>query len=133
MKQKKVIGLTILFLILFSCTAFAQEKKMRSPIFMGEVQAVEIDEVSNVMRITAKGYIKDCKIFNQEIIAIVSEQTLIIPDTCPMDINEQFKKVNPVEFQINKGDSIYMVLNNAMTKSTPPQVGVKSIQVTTPN
>lgn len=44
----------------------------------------------------------------------------------------QYEKVNPVEFSINKGDSIYLVLSEVMTKSIPPQVGAKAIQVTIP-
>lgn len=132
MKFIKIISLTLLILLTFTSLAFAQERKAKSPIFMGEVEAVDIDEVNNIMRITAKGYIKNCTIYQEEIVAIVSPSTLIIPDECPMDMNQQYEKVNPVEFSINKGDSIYMVLSEAMTKSIPPQVGVKAIQVTAP-
>lgn len=132
MNFKKIISITLLILLTFTTLAFAQEKKARSPIFMGEVQGVDIDEVNNIMRITAKGYIKNCAIYKEEIIAIVSTDTLIIPDECPMDMNQEYKKVNPVEFTINKGDSIYLVLSEAMTMSIPPQVGARAIQVTTP-
>ena len=132
MNFKKIISITLLILLTFTTLAFAQEKKSRGPIFMGEVQGVDIDEVNNIMRITAKGYIKNCVIYKEEIIAIVSQDTLIIPDKCPMDMNQEYKKVNPVEFTINKGDSIYLVLSEAMTMSIPPQVAARAIQVTTP-
>lgn len=131
MKITKVLSITLLILLTFTTIAFAQVRKAKSPIFMGEVEAVDIDEANNIMRITTKGYIKNCTIYKEEIVAIVSTETLIIPKECPMDMNQQYEKVNPVEFLINKGDSVYFVLSEAMTKSIPPQVAAKAIQVTT--
>lgn len=134
MKKKKVICITLLFLILFSTTVFAQENRIRSSIFMGEVQEVQIDENQNIIRIRAKGYIKGCKVYSEELIAIVSEDTLVIPDKClTKDIDLQYEKVNPKEFKVAKGDTIYMVLSDAMTKSIPPQVSARSIQITNYN
>lgn len=133
MKQKRILALTLLFLIVFSTMAFAQERRMRSPVFMGEVQEVQLDEGGNILRIRAKGYIKGCKVYQEELVAIVSEETLIIPDRCSIkDIDQQYERVNPKEFKVSQGDTIYMVLRDAMTNSIPPQVGAKSIQVTAP-
>ena len=134
MKFKGTVILTLIFLITFNTVVFAKEMSMRSPVFMGEVQDVYLDESQNLLMIRAKGYIKGCKIYGEELIAIVSDQTLIIPDKCDLkDIDKQYDKVNPKEFKVNKGDIVYMVLSDAMTKSIPPQVSAKSIQVTNSN
>lgn len=93
MKIKKVLSITLLILLTFTTLAFAEARKSKSPIFMGEVEAVDIDEVNNIMRITAKGYIKNCTIYKEEIIAIVSPETLIIPQECPMDMNRNMKRL----------------------------------------
>ena len=39
------------------------------------------------------------------------------------------KKVNPKEFKIQKGDTVFFVLSEAMTKSTPPQSAARAIQL----
>lgn len=134
MKLKRSLAITLLFLLVFSLPVFAFGKKPKSPIFMGEVQEVQKSEKDNTLRVGVKGYIKGCKVYKEDIIATISENTVIIPDGCLNDEKDnKCEKANPQEIKIEKGDTVFMVLNEAMTKSIPPQVGVKSIQITKAN
>lgn len=134
MKYKRILILTLLLLLTITSTVFAQERRMKSPIFMGEVLEVQINEKDNIMQIRTKGYIKNSQVYKEEIIAIISEETILLPNSCPLEkTNTTHEKVNPVELTINKGDTVFMVLSEAMTKSIPPQVNAKAIKINTPN
>ncbi|AOR23359.1 hypothetical protein [Clostridium taeniosporum] len=134
MRLKKIIPMIFIFLLIFSTTVFANEKKVEETIFMGKVQAVQKSEKDNTVRIKTNGYIRGCKVYQEEIIAIISEETFVIADTCKIDEKDKKQeKVNLKEFNIKKGDIVFMKLNKVMTKSIPPQVGVKAIQITQVN
>ena len=127
MKNKRIIALALLFLLVFSSNVFADRRKPEpNAIFMGTVEEVQRNEDNNTINVKVKGYL----VQNQELIAIVSDETLIIPNECPKEGEEpDIKKVNPKEFKIQKGDTVFFVLSEAMTKSTPPQAAARAIQL----
>ena len=104
MKNKRIIALALLFLLVFSSNVFADRRKPEpNAIFMGTVEEVQRNE---------------------------DNETLIIPNECPKEGEEpDIKKVNPKEFKIQKGDTVFFVLSEAMTKSTPPQAAARAIQL----
>ena len=70
----------------------------------------------------------------QELVGIISQETLILPDTLPKGGEEvDIKKVNTKDFKIKKGDVVFLVLSEAMAQSNPPQSTVRAIQVTSKN
>ena len=98
---------------------------------MGEVEEVQRNEDDNTLNIKVEGYIKGITIKSQELIAVVDSETLIFPNECPKEGEEiDIKKVDPKSFKVEKGDVIFLVLSEAMTKSNPPQASAKAIQVT---
>ena len=125
MKNKRIIALALLFLLVFSSNVFADRRKPEpNAIFMGTVEEVQRNEDNNTINVKVKGYLKGLVVQNQELIAIVSDETLIIPNECPKE-----GEVNPKEFKIQKGDTVFFVLSEAMTKSTPPQAAARAIQL----
>ena len=134
MKYKRILSLSILFLLMFSLSVFASVKPAPNAIFMGEVQEVQKNEKSNSLNVKVKGYIKGCQVYKEEIIAILTEETLVIPNECPKEGQEmEIKKVNPNDFRVNKGDVVLLILGEAMTKSIPPQASAKAIQISYKN
>ena len=130
MKNKRIIAIGLIFLLIFSTKSFAEENKPESnAIFMGIVEEVQKNTGENTINIKVKGYLKGIKVINQELVAIVSEDTLIIPNECPKEGEEpNIKRVNIKEFNIEKGDTVFLILSEAMTKSIPPQAITKAIQ-----
>ena len=131
MKYKRILVLTLLFLLICSCNVFAGKRPEPNAIFMGEVEEVQRNENDDTLNIKVKGYIKGLTIKNQELIAAVDNETLIIPNECPKEGEEiDIKKVDPKVFKVEKGDVVFFVLSEAITKSNPPQASAKAIQVT---
>lgn len=131
MKHKRILVLTLLFLLICSCNVFASKRPEPNAIFMGEVEDVQRNEKDNTLNIKVKGYLKGLTVNSKELIAVVDNETLILPNECPKEGEEiDIKKVDPKTFKIEKGDVIFLVLSEAMTKSNPPQVSAKAIQIT---
>ena len=131
MKHKRVWVLTLLFLLICSYNVFASKRPEPNMIFMGEVEEVQKNEKDNTLNIKVKGYLKGLTVNSKELIAVVDNETLILPNECPKEGEEiDIKKVDPKTFKIEKGDVIFLVLSEAMTKSNPPQVSAKAIQIT---
>ena len=131
MKHKRVLVLTLLFLLICSCNVFASKRPEPNMIFMGEVEEVQKNEKDNTLNIKVNGYLKRLTVNSKELIAVVDNETLILPNECPKEGEEiDIKKVDPKTFKIEKGDVIFLVLSEAMTKSNPPQVSAKAIQIT---
>ena len=131
MKHKRILVLTLLFLLICSCNVFASKRPEPNMIFMGEVEEVQKNEKDNTLNIKVKGYLKGLTVNSKELIAVVDNETLILPNECPKEGEEiDIKKVDPKTFKIEKGDVIFLVLSEAMTKSNPPQVLAKAIQIT---
>lgn len=130
MKHKKILVLTLLFLLICSCNVFASKRPEPNVIFMGEVEEVQKND-NNTLNIKVKGYLKGFTVKSQELIAIVDNETLIIPNELPKSGEEiDIKKVEPKVFKVEKGDIVFLVLSEAMTKSNPPQASAKAIQIT---
>ena len=131
MKHKRILVLTLVFLLICSCNVFASKRPEPNMIFMGEVEEVQKNEKDNTLNIKVKGYLKGLTVNSKELIAVVDNETLILPNECPKEGEEiDIKKVDPKTFKIEKGDVIFIVLSEAMTKSNPPQVSAKAIQIT---
>ena len=131
MKHKRILVLTLLFLLICSCNVFASKRPEPNAIFMGEVEDVQRNEKDNTLNIKVKGYLKGLTVNSKELIAVVDNETLILPNECPKEGEEiDIKKVDPKTFKIEKGDVIFLVLSEAMTKSNPPQVSARAIQIT---
>lgn len=131
MKHKRILVLTLVFLLICSCNVFASKRPEPNMIFMGEVEEVQKNEKDNILNIKVKGYLKGLTVNSKELIAVVDNETLILPNECPKEGEEiDIKKVDPKTFKIEKGDVIFLVLSEAMTKSNPPQVSAKAIQIT---
>ena len=123
MKHKRILVLTLVFLLICSCNVFASKRPEPNMIFMGEVEEVQKNEKDNTLNIKVKGYLKGLTVNSKELIAVVDNETLILPNECPKEGEEiDIKKVDPKTFKIEKGDVIFLVLSEAMTKSNPPQV-----------
>ncbi|MCI9070107.1 hypothetical protein [Clostridium sp.] len=130
MKNKKILVLTLVFLLVCSLNVFASRKPEHNMIFMGEIEELQKNEEHSTLNIKVKGYVKGFNISSQELIAIVDNETLILPNECPKEGEEiEIKKVDPKTFTAEKGDVIFLVLSEDMTKSIPPQVSVKAIQI----
>ena len=131
MKHKRILVLTLVFLLICSCNVFASKRPEPNMIFMGEVEEVQKNEKDNTLNIKVKGYLKGLTVNSKELIAVVDNETLILPNECPKEGEEiDIKKVEPKTFKIEKGDVIFLVLSEGMTKSNPPQVSAKAIQIT---
>lgn len=131
MKHKRILVLTLVFLLICSCNVFASKRPEPNMIFMGEVEEVQKNEKDNTLNIKVKGYLKGLTVNSKELIAVVDNETLILPNECPKEGEEiDIKKVDPKTFKVEKGDVIFLVLSEAMTKSNPPQVSAKAIQIT---
>lgn len=131
MKHKRVLLLTLVFLLICSCNVFASKRPEPNMIFMGEVEAVQKNEKDNTLNIKVKGYIKGITVNSQELTVVVDNETLILPNKCPKEGEEiDIKKVDPKTFKVEKGNIIFLVLSEAMIKSNQPQVSAKAIQVT---
>lgn len=124
MKFKKTLVITLLFILSLSIPTFASNKE-KSPVFMGKVLEVTKDEKDNSVRVKAKGYIKGCSVYEEELILIVTKDTEIIGSKCG---NEE-----KYENEVCVGDLIFAKLDKAMTKSIPPQVVAKKIQISKVN
>ncbi|MDO4535220.1 MAG: hypothetical protein Q4B63_05360 [Clostridium perfringens] len=129
MKQKRIIVLTLLFTLIFGVRVLASESNTTPAIFMGRVITVEETENKEALRIKIKGYIKGCEVYKDEIIGIITEDTIVMPSVYSCNEDElKLEKVNLDNFAIKRGDVVFCILDEAMTKSIPPQVRIKAIQ-----
>lgn len=122
MKVKKIsfIFILVVFMVAISIPVFANHRE-QSPLFMGEILEVNKNDGGN-MSLLVEGYIKGDKIFKEKLKVIVAPDTKII--NCGED------KCGKVTFV--KGDTVFIVLSDAMTKSIPPQTTAKKIVVCKP-
>lgn len=124
MKFKRILVSTLLCILSLSIPTFASNKE-KSPIFMGKVLEVTKDDKNNSVKVKAKGYIKGCSVYEEEVILIITKDTEIIGAKCG---NEE-----KYEEDVCVGDLIFVKLDKAMTKSIPPQVVAKKIQISKDN
>lgn len=131
MKHKRILAAALIFIMSFSFNVPAYEKH-REPhaAFIGEVETVEKVQDKNLLILTVDGYIKGCQVEKGEIKVVLNEETVILPDQCPKEGEEPaFKKVDPSNFKVSEDDTIFVVLGDAITTDTQPQVVAKAIQI----
>lgn len=129
MNKKRFLIVTLFLLIILNLQSFASVRKVRNSVFIGEVKTVEYNEKDNNLKLTANGYVKGCEMYKQELIAIVNEETILLPSECPKEGEEpKFRKVDPKDTSVKKGEIVFIVLDEAMAQSNPPQVVAKAIQ-----
>lgn len=141
LKLKRIIVGMMICIMGFSIPTFANtEKEMgkpKGPIFMGKVIAVDEKDKDNNIKIRVKGYIKGCEVYEEELLVIISEDTKIIASNCneskgceKSKSEEDKKKCENIDINVGVGDNVFICLSEIMTKSIPPQVVAKKIQVT---
>lgn len=134
MRLKRVIALAIICIMGFTIPTFAESKpeKVRDPIFMGKVLEVDKNDKDSNVKIRVKGYIKSCDVYEEELIVLINNETKIMTGDCNKEKADETNKKEVVltDLVVKKGDTIFIKLNNAMTKSIPPQVNAKKIKVT---
>lgn len=132
LKLKRTIVAVMICFIGFSVPAIAKTEKPKCNKFMGKVLEVEKNEKDNTIRIKVKGYLKSCDVYEEELIAIISTDTKIMTNNCNEEKKEEENK-NKCDIKIvniEKGDTVFICLDKAMTKSIPPQAKAKRIQIT---
>ncbi|WP_010294882.1 hypothetical protein [Clostridium senegalense] len=114
MKIKRILLFTMMMLLI----TIPASGKIPETILIGEVQ--EVKQEGNYTRLLVEGYLKGCEVYKETVVVIVSEDTKILKP-CK-------KELNKIVF--DKGDTVYVELSPAMTKSIPPQSSAIKIQLT---
>lgn len=134
LKLNRTIVAVMICIMGFSIPTFAQTEKVKAkgPIFMGKVLEVEEKDKFNNIRIRAKGYIKGCEVYEEEIFIIISSDTKVIENNCNEEkkSEEDKNKLVATDLKIEIGDTVFVCLSEAMTNSIPPQSSARKIQVT---
>lgn len=117
MKIKRLIVGFLLFMIIGAVPVYA--KPPRSPVMIGEIIEVQKAEGENIIKILVDGYLKGDEILKEQVLVLINEETVV------MDSSNDTKE--KIEFE--KGDKVYVRLNDAMTKSIPPQVTAKRVYI----
>ena len=121
--KKSLLVICSLFIFSFALIGAAEPEKptnAKSPVVIGEVLNVEKSEDGKSIKITVDGYIKDKEVNKIKIVGIIDDTTKVM--------NSANDKKEDIE--LKKGDLVYMRVNEAMTKSNPPQTLIKRIFVT---
>lgn len=119
MKIKRIIWALVIVTLISSTYVFAKPPKM--PIFMGEILEVQKGDNEKSVKLVVDGYINDCEVYKNKIVAIVNEETKMRSGCEEGDKKVEFKK----------GDKVFIIFNEQMTKSNPPQGTARMIKVTT--
>ena len=122
MKFKK-FTLALLAILLFT-NVLVSSKELQPPMFMGRVLEVNTASDGKTLMVRVKGYLTTCMVYEEELIAIVGDQTEFLKG-CETNTSNQ-------KTTIEKGDYVYIVLSNAFTNSIPPQSSAQKILVSKP-
>lgn len=98
----------------------AKSDKAKGIVVMGEIKEVNKNEKGEVISITVEGYIKGKEVIKTTIVGLISEDTKVF------NSNHDKKE----DIVIEKGDIVSMRVDEAMTKSLPPQSNVKRLFIT---
>ena len=125
MARKKKVMLITICIILFSSfiKVEGEEIIVDDIIFMGKVVEVLSENSDNNIKIKMQGFIKNCDVYPEEIIGIITEDTKFIEGNCG---ETAVKKTN-----IQCYDIVYVKFSNIMTMSIPPQSVIEEIQIST--
>ena len=123
MKLKKYLLILFSFIlvtgVLISSKSVKCEKN-KGLVVMGEIKEVNKNDKGEILSITVEGYIKGKEVMKTTIVGLISEDTKIF------NSNHDKKE----DIVIEKGDIVSMRVDEAMTKSLPPQTNVKRLFVT---
>ncbi|EGT3615204.1 hypothetical protein FHH43_02965 [Clostridium perfringens] len=122
MKFKK-FTLALLAMLLFT-SVLVSAQELEPPIIMGRVLEVNTASDGKTLMVRVRGYLKSCFVYEEELIAIVGDQTEYLKGCEANNSNEK-----PT---IEKGDYVYVVLSNVFTNSIPPQSSAQKILVSKP-
>lgn len=116
MRLKKI--LIIFMIITIIAVPVSAKPKLPKVVLVGQI--LEVSQEEKYTRILVDGYIKNCEVYKEQVMVIVSDETKILN---PCD-----KEIEGLTF--DKGDTVYVQLSPIMTKSIPPQSQAIKIQVT---
>lgn len=122
MKFKKSLIAICLMTIFSGILVGAKPEKAisaKSPVVIGEVLEVQKSEDGNT-RVTIQGYIKGKEVSRITVVGMIDNETKVMNST-----NDKEEDI-----VIDKGDLVYARVNEAMTKSEPPQTVIKRIFIT---
>lgn len=94
--------------------------KNKGLVVMGEIKEVNKNDKGEIVSINVEGYMKGKEVIKTTIVGLISEDTKIF--------NSSHDKKEDIV--IEKGDIVSMRVDEAMTKSLPPQTNVKRLFVT---
>lgn len=120
MKFKKSLILVLSFVMIIGALVSANPQKggkEKGPVVMGQVVEVNKDQDGKVTSITVEGFIKGIEVSKIKLVGLISEDTKIM--NAAHDPQDQIA--------IEKGNIVSMRVDEAMTKSNPPQSNVKRI------
>lgn len=134
MQKKKSFKIIIsLFAFILLSNIMISAKEFKPPIFMGEVLEVNMASDGKTQMVKVKGYLKSCKVYEEELIALVGEETKFLNECGENATEDKNNTTNKNEkVKIEKGDIVYIVLSKAFTNSIPPQSFAKKILVSKP-
>lgn len=120
--KKSLIVICALFIFSGVLIGATPEKGMstKSPVIIGEVTEVKKSEDGNSTMITVQGYMKGKEVNKITVVGVLDNETKVM--------NSANNKKEDIV--IEKGDLVYMRVNEAMTKSNPPQTVIKRIFIT---
>lgn len=125
MRFKKVL-FSLLAIIIFS-NVIISSKELKPPIFMGKVMEVTTASDGKTLMVRVKGYIKSCQVYEEEVIALIGEETKVLKEC-----QDDNKKNDSNKIVIEKGANVYIVFSNIFTNSLPPQSLAKKILISNP-
>lgn len=155
MNKRRVISLFMIIMLCFGVTASAKPREDKGATFMGEV--IEIKKDGDQTSLLVEGYLNGCNVYKEKLLVHITNETRIKlacdeenakneekqddKDNKEKDAKDEKKQENKdskgkegtvqeVKIDFNKGDTVFMILDKAMTKSIPPQVNAKFIKVT---
>lgn len=123
MKLKKSLIITFSFLLITGTLISAKPIKSdrgKGQVVMGEIKEVNKDDKGKIISITVEGYIKGKEVSKITIIGLINEDTKIFNSS--HDRKE--------DILIEKGDIVSMRVDEAMTKSLPPQSNIIRLFIT---
>lgn len=123
MKLKKSLLFLFSFILITGVLISAKpvkSDKAKGLVVMGEIKEVNKNEKGDVVSITVEGYMKGKEVFKTTIVGLINEDTKIF------NSNHDKKE----DIVIEKGDIVSMRVDEAMTKSLPPQTNVKRLFIT---
>lgn len=123
MKLKKYSLVLFSFILITGVLVSAKPAKCdkeKGQVVMGEIKEVNKNDNGEVVSITVEGYIKGKEVIKTTIVGLISEDTKVF------NSNHDKKE----DITIEKGDIVSMRVDEAMTKSLPPQTNVKRLFIT---